>query len=174
MFEQNKIAKVFETCEGSECDGYLTARIDDQVEVLHYQSNAEADWVYARDAVYGRVVITSKGLVRLCDNSKDGGACIYVEDYILKDALHRLGEPHVDLVLDARNFPDPHGRKITSHPGFYPENMNRIVQNTEFKPYLEDISKKMAQSRYKTDGSTPRAAAANGDCRLLPRRLPLL
>ena len=61
MSEQNKIAKVFETCEGSECDGYLTARIDDQVELLHYQSNAEADWVYARDAVYGRVVITSKG-----------------------------------------------------------------------------------------------------------------
>ena len=117
---------------------------------------------------------TEEELVRLCDNSKDGGACIYVEDYILKDALHRLGEPHADLVLDARNFPDPHGRKITSHPGFYPENMNRIVQNTEFKPYLEDISKKMAQSRYKTDGSTPRAAAANGDCRLLPRRLPLL
>ena len=85
---------------------------------------------------------TEEELVRLCDNSKDGGACIYVEDYILKDALHRLGEPHVDLVLDARNFPDPHRRKITSHPGFYPENMNRIVQNTEFKPYLEDISKK--------------------------------
>ena len=57
-------------------------------------------------------------LIELCWNSKDGGACIYVEDYILKDALHRLGEPHVDLVLDARNFPDPHGRKITSHPGF--------------------------------------------------------
>ena len=117
---------------------------------------------------------TEEELLELCDNSKDGGACIYVEDYILKDTLHRLGEPHVDLVLDARNFPDPHRRKITSHPGFYPENMNRIVQNTEFKLYLEDISKKMAQSRYKTDGSTPRAAAANGDCRLLPRRLPLL
>ena len=113
---------------------------------------------------------TEEELVRLCDNSKDGGACIYVEDYILKDALHRLGEPHVDLVLDARNFPDPHRRKITSHPGFYPENMNRIVQNTEFKPYLEDISKKMAQSHYKTDGGTPRAAAADGDCRLLPLR----
>ena len=32
MFEQNKIAKVFEACEGSGCDGYLIARISDQVE----------------------------------------------------------------------------------------------------------------------------------------------
>ena len=85
---------------------------------------------------------TEEELVRLCDNSKDGGACIYVEDYILKEALHRLGEPHVDLVLDARNFPDPHRRKITSHHGFYPENMNRIVDNRKFKPFLQDVSKK--------------------------------
>ena len=52
MFEQNTIAKVFEACEGSGCDGYLVAHIDDQVEVLHYQSNAEGGWVYARDAIY--------------------------------------------------------------------------------------------------------------------------
>ena len=52
LFEQGKIANVFETCEGSACDGYLVARIGDQVEVLHYQCNAEGDWVYAHDAVY--------------------------------------------------------------------------------------------------------------------------
>ena len=50
MFEQNTIAKVFEACEGSGCGGYLVAHIDDQVEVLHYQCNAEGGWVYARDA----------------------------------------------------------------------------------------------------------------------------
>ena len=52
MFEQGKIAKVFEACEGSGCDGYLVARIGDRVEVLHYESSAEGDWVYARNAVY--------------------------------------------------------------------------------------------------------------------------
>ena len=113
---------------------------------------------------------TEEELIELCDNSKDGGACIYVEDYILKVALHRLGEPHVDLVLDARNFPDPHHRKITRHPGFYPENMNRIVENRNFKPFFAGCLEKMAQSRCKTDGGTPRAAAADGDCRLLPLR----
>ena len=41
-----------EACEGSGCDGYLIARIDGHMEVLHYQSNAAGDWVYARDAVY--------------------------------------------------------------------------------------------------------------------------
>ena len=51
LFEQGKIANVFETCQNSESDGYLVARIGDQVEVLHYESNAEGDWVYARDAV---------------------------------------------------------------------------------------------------------------------------
>ena len=50
MFEQNTIAKAFEACEGSGCGGYLVAHIDDQVEVLHYQCNAEGGWVYARDA----------------------------------------------------------------------------------------------------------------------------
>ena len=85
---------------------------------------------------------TEEELVRLCENSEDGGACINVEDNILKEALHRLGEPDVDLVLDARNFPDPHHRKITKHPGFYPENMNRIVENRKFKPFLQDVSKK--------------------------------
>ena len=88
---------------------------------------------------------TEEELIELCCTSKDGGACIYVEDYILEEALHRLGEPHVDLVMDARNFPDPYHKKITSHPGFYPKNMDRIVQNTEFKPYLEDVWKNGAE-----------------------------
>ena len=40
MLGQGKLAKAIEACEGSGCDGYLVARISDQVEVLHYQSNA--------------------------------------------------------------------------------------------------------------------------------------
>ena len=52
MFEHTKIAKVFEACEGSGCDGYLVARIGDRVEVLYYESSAEGDWVYARNAVH--------------------------------------------------------------------------------------------------------------------------
>ena len=52
LFEQSKMANVFETCQNSESDGYLVARIDDQLEVLHYESSAEGDWVYARNAVH--------------------------------------------------------------------------------------------------------------------------
>ena len=74
-----------------------------------------------------------------CGGSRVVAAQKEVGEQKLREALGRLGEHRVDLVIDARKFPDRGNRKITGHPGFHPENMQRILWHKDFGSCLADV-----------------------------------
>jgi RNase adaptor protein for sRNA GlmZ degradation len=50
-----------------------------------------------------------------------------------------LKEPLIDLVLDARCFPDPGAQHTTRHPGIHPDIIMRIVQHWNFNGYMKHV-----------------------------------
>lgn len=82
-------------------------------------------------------------LAQLCADSAGpeggGGATVWVDDETLRRALRRQGEPRVDLVIDARAFPDPNAKHTTRHIGVNPEIITRIVHHRHFTWFLQDV-----------------------------------
>lgn len=81
-------------------------------------------------------------LVNRCVDSPLGGAGETFRDEELLVALRRVGQPRVDMVLDARCFPDPRAQHVTNHTGVHPEIISRIVENANFPRYLWDVRRK--------------------------------
>ena len=64
------------------------------------------------------------------------------EEQMLRDALSRHGEHRVDIILDARRFPDPerHGTcDDRYHSGMHPSVISRIVYHHNFQKYLRYV-----------------------------------
>jgi len=79
----------------------------------------------------------------------DRGGAAFAEFYDeeLREALARKQEPNVDLVLDARRFPDPGATHNTRHIGVHPEIIERIVRHWHFTEYLRDVRRKWREVR---------------------------
>ena len=75
-----------------------------------------------------------------CKVWKDGGggATAKFTYHELHKALHRLGHPRVDFILDARCFIDPKADDIINHIGVHPEIIQRIIGHRHFYNYFRD------------------------------------
>jgi len=79
-------------------------------------------------------------LVNRCmDWGEHGGARARIPEPELRSALHRLGYPHVDMVIDARCFPDYHAWNLSRHIGVHPEILTRLVQHPRFPRYIKSL-----------------------------------
>lgn len=76
-------------------------------------------------------------LVDKCRDWDNGGAEAWFDDNTLRGALRRLGYGSVDLIIDARCFPDPHSHR-TGHTGVHPEILSRISFHPQFQRFLRD------------------------------------
>jgi len=74
-------------------------------------------------------------LHRRCQNG-GGGASINMPDDELRAALARRDFPHVDQVIDARDFHDPTRGALTRHIGKHPKIIAGICQNRNFDRWL--------------------------------------
>jgi hypothetical protein len=67
------------------------------------------------------------------------GAYAQFEESELRAALERKKERDVDLVLDARRFPDPGAQHNIRHIGVHPDIICGIVYHSNFRSYLKDV-----------------------------------
>lgn len=75
-----------------------------------------------------------------------GGASETFADSELTEALARLGFPQVDVVCDARDFPDPDARGLTWHTGHNHVIIARIVRHRNFRRWLRGFSLKFFEA----------------------------
>ena len=76
-------------------------------------------------------------LVDRCRDFEKGGAEAQFDDKSLHAAMERLGYNNVDLIIDARCFPDPREKKVAmGHIGIHPQVIHRIVHHDEFPGFL--------------------------------------
>jgi len=78
-------------------------------------------------------------------------------DWQLREALCRLGYPQVDIILDARKFPDFKAQHLTRHTGIHPAIIERITLHDKFPSYLLDLRKKWRRAVYQHSVEQPGA-----------------
>lgn len=98
-------------------------------------------------------------LCEFCNESGQSPAFLkFWDDTPLREALDRLGFNAVDLVEDARCFPDPEGAyELNRHTGRNPEIMIRLCKHRNFERWLRDVKRhlKDAIQRESSQGAPP-------------------
>eukprot|EP00418_Pyrodinium_bahamense_P076976 CAMPEP_0179068408 /NCGR_PEP_ID=MMETSP0796-20121207/29987_1 /TAXON_ID=73915 /ORGANISM="Pyrodinium bahamense, Strain pbaha01" /LENGTH=510 /DNA_ID=CAMNT_0020765463 /DNA_START=109 /DNA_END=1641 /DNA_ORIENTATION=- len=85
-------------------------------------------------------------LVNRCMDWPKGGAEARLSDEELHKALGRLGFKRVDLIFDARKFPDFRAQTLTRHIGVHPEIISRITQHVHFPRYMRDVRRQWSRT----------------------------
>jgi len=98
-------------------------------------------------------------LVDKCNSHQGGGATILIEEDELKAALARHEAHDVDLVVDARRFPDPEAMQFTQHTGHHYKIIARLAAHRNFPKWLAHLKKRFVHAHE----ARVAARAAKGD-----------
>lgn len=85
-------------------------------------------------------------LVNRCMDWGGCGARARIPETDLRAALHRQGYPRVDLVLDARCFPDYNAFHLSRHTGVHPEIISRLVEHQRFPVFVQSLRHRWLQA----------------------------
>lgn len=75
-----------------------------------------------------------------------GGHKAYPSENELREALARQKWPDVDIILDARKFPNFVNLALTRHIGIHPEILSSIAQHRNFRSYLQDAKQQWTRA----------------------------
>lgn len=78
-------------------------------------------------------------LIERCCAHPSGGASIQINEDELRTALRRGVGENVDVVVDARRFPDPDAYSLTRHIGVHHEIIARLVRHRNFPRWFKGV-----------------------------------
>ena len=68
-----------------------------------------------------------------------GGAEATISEDVLHEAMARMKFARVDVIIDARKFPDPHAPTMRRHIGKNPAIMAKMSKHKNFRWFLRDV-----------------------------------
>lgn len=85
-------------------------------------------------------------LLAMCDADPRGGSGVKVSEDDLRDVLKRQGLPDVDMIIDARPFPDPDAGLLTHHVGIHHGIIARVVKHNNFLWFLKSVKREWTRA----------------------------